>query len=259
MSILNKAGFALALLTAFGLSLPAHAQTFTTPSNSAQAGYLDEGYYYSDGRHDPQNNNYATGQLYVVVNGQTIGTLPTHSFFSFDLSSLDLTGKIVTGATLSVTRYGTISDSNQTNINFALSGVSTDAITLNADQPPGVVSTAIYNDLADGPSYGTFAAPVAALPTDTLTCTLNAAALQDITAHAGSFFSIGGSLLNPNPGTSELLFAGSSDNKGVSTAQTLIITTAAVPEASTTVSLGLMLALGMGGLVFAAKRKKQSA
>ena len=33
----------------------------------------------------------------------------------------------------------------------------------------------------------------------------------------------------------------------------------AVPEASTTVSLGLMLALGMGGLVIASKRKKASA
>ena len=33
----------------------------------------------------------------------------------------------------------------------------------------------------------------------------------------------------------------------------------AVPEASTTVSLGLLLALGLGGVMIAAKRKKQSA
>ena len=33
----------------------------------------------------------------------------------------------------------------------------------------------------------------------------------------------------------------------------------AVPEASTTVSLGLLLALGMGGMVVAAKRKKRGA
>ena len=32
----------------------------------------------------------------------------------------------------------------------------------------------------------------------------------------------------------------------------------AVPEASTTVSLGLLLALGMGGMVVAAKRKKRA-
>ena len=38
----------------------------------------------------------------------------------------------------------------------------------------------------------------------------------------------------------------------------LIATAAAVPEASTTVSLGLLLALSLGGLVIAAKRKKQS-
>ena len=36
-------------------------------------------------------------------------------------------------------------------------------------------------------------------------------------------------------------------------------TPAAVPEASTTVSLGLLLALGLGGVVIAAKRKKASA
>ena len=34
--------------------------------------------------------------------------------------------------------------------------------------------------------------------------------------------------------------------------------TPAVPEASTTVSLGVLLALGMGGVVLAAKRRKQT-
>ncbi len=40
------------------------------------------------------------------------------------------------------------------------------------------------------------------------------------------------------------------------TAGSLIATAAPVPEASTVVSFGLLLALGLGGLVFAAKRKK---
>ena len=39
---------------------------------------------------------------------------------------------------------------------------------------------------------------------------------------------------------------------------TTSFTTAPVPEASTTVSLGLLLALGMGGMVVAAKRKKRA-
>ncbi len=39
----------------------------------------------------------------------------------------------------------------------------------------------------------------------------------------------------------------------------LIVTPAAVPEASTTVSFGLLLALGMGGVVIAAKKKKVAA
>ena len=40
---------------------------------------------------------------------------------------------------------------------------------------------------------------------------------------------------------------------------TLHVTAAPVPEGSTTVSLGLLLALGMGGLVVAGKRRKAGA
>ncbi len=39
----------------------------------------------------------------------------------------------------------------------------------------------------------------------------------------------------------------------------VMLNTSPVPEASTTVSFGLLLALGMGGMIFAAKRKKSSA
>jgi len=37
------------------------------------------------------------------------------------------------------------------------------------------------------------------------------------------------------------------------------LSSAPVPEASTTVSFGLLLALGLGGLVIAARRKKTGA
>jgi len=52
--------------------------------------------------------------------------------------------------------------------------------------------------------------------------------------------------------------AGSTASRVIS-AGSLIATAAPIPEASTTVSFGLLLALGLGGLVIAAKRKKASA
>ena len=51
---------------------------------------------------------------------------------------------------------------------------------------------------------------------------------------------------------------GGSTSARVISAGSLVATGAPVPEASTTVSFGLLLALGMGGLVLAAKRRKAS-
>ena len=51
---------------------------------------------------------------------------------------------------------------------------------------------------------------------------------------------------------------GSTVGRAIS-AGSLVATRAPVPEASTTVSFGLLLALGLGGLVIAAKRKKAHA
>ena len=51
-------------------------------------------------------------------------------------------------------------------------------------------------------------------------------------------------------------------NSGLNGSESLHLTSftpAAVPEASTTVSFGLLLALGLGGVVIAAKKKKAAA
>jgi hypothetical protein len=253
---LHKAGIVLTLLLAAGAADRAQAQTFTTAPNPAQAGYLEQGYYYSDGEHDPTENNYLVGQVAASVGGPVFLNQPQHDFFTFDLSGLNLTGLQVTSATLVLQQFGSQSDSGQSSLDLALSGVSTDATTLNSFNG----GLAVYNDLADGPSYGTFAVPVTAGPTDTFSATLDTAALQAIQNSAGSSFSIGGSLLNLPATGNEFLFGGSnvSSGSGYSPAQTLILTTApaAVPEASTTISLGLLLALGAGGMAVGVRRRK---
>ena len=88
----------------------------------------------------------------------------------------------------------------------------------------------------------------------------------------GAFSAVGDNFQNNN-----LYFMGAADSTGANTIGSLVLTDpgfagdqigiddvliaragAPVPEASTTVSLGLLLALGMGGIVMAAKRKKRA-
>ena len=252
MHITHKAGLTLALLTAFGCSR-SQAQTFTAAPNPAQSGYVDQGFYRSDGEHDPKNNNYAVGQVAFGPGKPLFPNNPVHNFFTFDLSGLNLTGLQVTSASLVLQRFSSESDSGMTNFQYALSGVTTGAAALNAING----GVAVYTDLGDGPSYGTFSVPVAALSTDMLTASLNATAIGAIQSGAGGFFSIGGSLLGlPDAGT-ELLFGGSNgtNTDGHGPPQELIITTAAVPEASAAVSLAMLLGLGMGAAVVSTRRR----
>ena len=88
----------------------------------------------------------------------------------------------------------------------------------------------------------------------------------------GAFSAVG-----DNFQANKLYFMGAADSTGANTIGSLVLTDpgfagdvigiddvliaragAPVPEASTTVSLGLLLALGMGGIVMAAKRKKRA-
>ena len=85
-----------------------------------------------------------------------------------------------------------------------------------------------------------------------LSFTLNAAAVADINAAAGGFFSIGGSL-DPITGTpSQTLFGASGGQRGT---QQLVITTGgsqAVPEPSTMIVFGA----GLASLAAAYRLKK---
>ena len=71
-----------------------------------------------------------------------------------------------------------------------------------------------------------------------------------------TFFSYTVSATTPFTG---LTFSAIDDNEDVIALDDISVVPAAVPEASTTVSLGLLLMLGMGGLALAAKKKAGAA
>ena len=152
--------------------------------------------------------------------------------------------------------FGT-SASGQTAFQCTVYDVSTSPTALNAAQPVG--SPGIYNDLASGNSYGAFIVPVSA--GGILNFSLSGAALADITHSVGGDFSISG-VLSLTSGaalpanSNEFLFAGSENqNQATQVRPTLTLVTAPVPEASTTVSLGLLLILGVGGLAVTRRRR----
>ena len=259
MLLLHKAGLTLALLTATALGGRAQAQTFQIAANPNAGLTINpaQGYYYADGSNQPTNASYFVGQ--VAINGKTPSNDPTHNYFTFDLSSLNLAGKTITSATLNVPSYFGTSDSSQTAFQYTVYDVSTSAATLNAAQPAG--NLAIYNDLGTGNSYGGFTVPVSA--TGVLAFSLSGAALADIKNSAGGYFSTGGVLSLTNgaalpANSNEFLFAGSDTKRQGSPTLTLVTAPAPVPEASTTLSLALLLALGAGGLAITRRKRTRA-
>jgi hypothetical protein len=129
--------------------------------------------------------NYATGRDSMVGEAR--------SFFTFDLSTLDLTGRTITSAALQVQSGITLGDPIET-VHFF--DVSTDAATLNDNSTS---SAAIFEDLGTGTSYGSADLP-AGSPGGTesglLWMPLNAAAIADITSATGGYFSVGAAILD---------------------------------------------------------------
>jgi len=116
---------------------------------------------------------------------------------------------------------------------FGLFDVSTDAVTLNNNVG---TSLSIYDDLGSGVSYGEFEILSEGLSTDVLSFELNAAAIADINAGKGGWFSIGGALLSfgsPVGSGTEGLF-GSSEDGGV---QRLVLEV--IPEPGTLFLFGI--------------------
>ena len=252
---LPGASLTLALLTALALGGRAQAQTFQIAANpnASLATNSAQGFYYADGSNEPLNPSYFVGQIGIS------SLNPTHDYFTFDLSALNLAGKTITSATLNVPAYFGASDSIQTAFRYTLYDVSTSAATLNATQPSG--SLAIYNDLGSGNSYGAFNVPVTAH--GVLAFSLSGTALTDIAKDAGGYFSTGGVLSLTSGatlpvGSTEFLFSGSDTQTQGRPTLTLVTAPTPVPEASTTLSLGLMLALGAGGLAVARRKRARA-
>jgi hypothetical protein len=206
--------------------------TFDTSQSQFDAGLDNQGWWSPTFGNFDSNTNYGAGE----VQGDLFA-----NFFTFDLTSLDLTGLTLTSATLEVVRFDYFSgDASET---FVLSDVSTDAATLNNNEG---TSAAIYNDLTSGTIYGTFVVnSYTSSDVDTLLFNLNGAALSDIAAASGSFFSIGGSLTTISPGSEDELILAFSSSSGVQRLILEVEPQTSVPEPASLSLFGIGL-VGMG-------------
>jgi hypothetical protein len=214
-------------LALLALAPPAGAAVFTFNTSDSQfdAGIDNQGFWSATLANADNNTSYQTGN--------SAGSI-TRSFFTFDLSGLNLSGQQVTAATLELRRYGYSGDASET-VQFF--DVSTAAATLNNNTG---TSATIFNDLGTGTSYGAFSISSSGLTTDLLSFGLNASALANVAAAAGSFFSIGGTC--DTCSTSQNFFQASSGT-GI---QRLVVQTAAVaavPEPGSVALLGIALAI----------------
>ncbi len=161
-----------------------------------------------------ENSNYFVGR--------TIDT-ELRNFFTFDTGAL--AGQTVVSATL-VLRSGCGAGADATET-VALFDVSTDPAALNDNAG---YDADIFDDLGTGTSYGTFVVPTGQSAEAATRFALNAAALADLNAAAGGFFSVGGAVQSfaetPPEFSGEGLF-GCTDNAG---AQALLVCFAGDPD-----------------------------
>jgi len=189
---------------------------FNTSDSQFDLGVDNQGWWSNTWANIDDNDDYTTGIFFDSDH---------RSFFTFDLSSLSLP---VISATLELTRFNYVSYEDSETL--GLFDISTDAVTLNNNVG---TSESIYDDLGSGISYGEF--EILREGTDVLSFELNAAAIGDINAAKGGWFSIGGALLSGSVSQLETqYFFGYSHDGGV---QRLVLEV--VPEPATFVLLGL--------------------
>jgi PEP-CTERM motif len=168
---------------------------FTTDMSEFTGGVRNQGWWSATIGNNNTNDNYGVG----TVTGGSV-----NDFFTFDLESFS---GGATSAVLSLVTTGTTAVGLP--VTYSLFDVSTDAATLNNNTG---VNAGIFNDLGSGNLYASLNVNV--YPTPTMDITLDAAALADINAASGGFFSIGGTLTPseagpvPEPGSLMLLGSG---------------------------------------------------
>ena len=177
-----------------GKAVDVNTRVFDTSDSRFDKGVDNQGWWHTSIQNNDDNDNY-------IVGTADPGGRFRH-FFSFDLSTLR--GKAV-GATLVLRRYQGEGDFTET---LGLFDVRTAADKLNNNRGPNV---RIYRDRGSGSEYGRYVLPTDGAGTQAVRLRLNAAAVADVNAARGGFFSIGGKLLSINkPPANQFLFGGSS-------------------------------------------------
>jgi MYXO-CTERM domain-containing protein len=193
------------------------------------------GWYTPSGSSGQSNQNYLVGE-----SGNEY-----RNFFVFDLSSL--LNETVVSATLRLwtpvedipnDQYYDGYESPDPSENYQLVEVTTPAASLLLG---GLLPLPVYQDLGDGPAYGSRAMSAADIGTN-VDIALNAAAVSAIDAAVG-LFAIGGHLttLRSDPFTVEDVFAGTSSTS----LRQLVVETVPEPGSGTLAALGLVAIAAM--------------
>jgi hypothetical protein len=160
------------------------------PATAAFLNTTDRGWYDFSGTHDPSNNNYIVGVTESIL---------YRNFFVFDLSTVT---DPVTSATLRL--WNPELNVFPGTATYTLHEVTTSIPTLTA----GTGGVAAFNDLGDGPAFGSISVSAADAGTFLL-INLNAAGLAALNANLGGSFALGGELIPLSDETYIFGFTGS--------------------------------------------------
>lgn len=210
MRRLAKAASLLALCLWSNGVAPASAQTITV-SHAFSGG--NRGWYASTSgiNHDPDSPNYFTG---------TGAPVKARSYFVFDLSTLDLTGKVLSGARIKLRRFD---QTGAQTVTFW--DVSTPMVSLKNDTS----NLATFEDLGTGVNYGSTPVPTGS-NSDIITFALNGAAMASLSAAAGGEWATGASTSGEGSDANSNIFEGSNDPGTHHTLELDLLDASAVPE-----------------------------